>query len=81
MTLYLDGKPIAEKKSAAKLAQNDLDLWIGKEAWGAEPDDSQIPGYFHGAIDDVKLWSRALAVDELRNEATRRPPPIRGQAR
>ncbi|NQT53758.1 hypothetical protein HQ576_17005 [bacterium] len=81
VTLYLDGKPIAEKKSDAKLAQNDLDLWIGKEAWGAKPDDSQIPGYFQGTIDDVKVWSRALAVDELRNEATRRPPPIRGQAR
>ena len=71
VTLYLDGKPIATRENAAKLAQNDLDLWIGKEAWGGDNRDPQIPGGFKGAIDDVKLWSRALTEDEIRREAER----------
>jgi len=69
VVLYLGGKPVARNAHAAKLVQNDLDLWIGKEAWGGRPEDSQIPGHFAGGIDDVKLWSRALSEAELRAEA------------
>jgi hypothetical protein len=72
VTLYLDGKPIARKENPAKLAQNDLDLWIGKEAWGADPKDSAIPCYFTGAMDDLKLWSRALSEEEIRREAEKK---------
>jgi len=72
VTLYLDGKPVARKDTAAKLAQNDLDLWIGKKAWGGRPQDAWIPGHFAGAIDEVKIWSRPLSEDDIRGEATRR---------
>jgi len=65
VTLYLDGKPIASKVSDKPLAQNDEDIWIGKEAWGARKEDSNIPGCFTGAIREVKLWSRALSPDEI----------------
>ncbi len=69
VTLYLNGKAIARKENAAKLAQNDLDIWIGKEAWGADPKDAAIPGYFTGSIDEVKLWTRALGEVEMDKEA------------
>lgn len=72
VALYLGGKAIARRDNAAKLAQNDLDLWIGKEAWGADPKDSSIPGYFTGAMDEVKLWTRALGEEEIRKEAEKR---------
>jgi len=73
VTLYLDGKPIAKKDNPAKLAQNDLDLWIGKEAWGGDHRDAAIPGHFKGAIDEVTLWSRALGEAEIRAEAGKAP--------
>ena len=40
-------------------------VWIGKEAWGARKEDSNIPGCFTGAIREVKLWSRALSAEEI----------------
>lgn len=66
VTLFLNGKAIARKENAAKLAQNDLDLWLGKDAWGADPKDAAIPGHFTGAMDEATLWTRALSEDEVR---------------
>jgi hypothetical protein len=71
VTLYVNGKPVATKENPRKLAQNDLDIWIGKEAWGARKEGSAIPCYFTGAMDDVKIWTRALGADEIGKEAAR----------
>ncbi len=66
--LYIDGHLAAEKPVADRLIQTDHDLWIGCDAWGGRPADTKTRGYFLGAIDEVKIWSRALSERELQSE-------------
>lgn len=75
VTLYLDGSAVASKANTRELWQNDDDLWIGRDAWGGRPPEPGTPGFFCGAIDEVKIWSRALGERELRSEVERARPP------
>ena len=69
VTLYIDGKPVAHKDNPGDLYQNVQELWIGRDAWGGAPADTGRPGYFPGAIDQVKLWARPLSDAEIAAEA------------
>jgi hypothetical protein len=69
VTLYIDGQPVAQKDNAGDLYQNSQELWIGRDAWGGAPPDTTQPGYFPGAIDEVKLWARPLSAAEIAAEA------------
>ncbi|MFV1968190.1 MAG: LamG domain-containing protein [Pirellulaceae bacterium] len=68
VTLYIDGKSVARKLVAERLIQTDQDLWIGCDAWGGRPADVKTRGYFLGALDEVKIWSRALSKTDLQTE-------------
>jgi len=67
--LYLNGKLIAEKTIDEPLVQTTQDLWIGCDAWGGRPADTTTRGYFLGAMDDVKIWSRGLSETEIAAQA------------
>jgi outer membrane protein assembly factor BamB len=65
MRLYVNGSVVAEKSSKVATIQNREyggdDLKIGQDTGGWDP-----PGwYFHGAIDDVRIYGRALTADEV----------------
>ena len=65
ISLYLDGKLATEKKETGARAPNDEPLYIGREAWGADPANSENPGFFIGSLDDLKIWTRALTANEV----------------
>jgi hypothetical protein len=71
VTLYVNGQAVARRANAGSVAQNDQSLWIGRDAWGGIPADTSRPGYFSGAIDDVKIWARPLTAEEVAAEAKR----------
>jgi hypothetical protein len=55
-TLYVDGSAVAT--GPAEAANGTGDLWIG----GANSLDSE---YFNGAIDDVRIYNRALSISDI----------------
>lgn len=69
VVLHLNGKQIASKANNHQFWQNDDNLWIGRDAWGGRPSNPATPGYYAGKIDEVKIWSRALTDEEIRQEA------------
>ncbi|HNX34310.1 MAG TPA: glycosyl hydrolase family 28-related protein [Kiritimatiellia bacterium] len=73
ITLYADGKPVAEKKNLADRISNDEPLILGREQWGGEPAKVGTPGFFIGLMDEVKIWTRALTAAEIQSEFTSRP--------
>lgn len=59
MSLYVDGVLDARMVSSPQISVNDYSVLIGSNA--------QVAGrLFHGLIDDVRIYDRALSVDELR---------------
>ncbi len=68
VTLYANGKPVAEKKNAANREINNEPLVLGREAWGGDPPAGGTPGFFLGLLDEVKVWARALSPAEVRAE-------------
>ncbi len=71
-TLFVNGKPVATNRvSGQKLATNGMPLRIGWEAWGGNPPKPDVPGFFHGAIDELAIWPRALTEEEIRRLAQR----------
>ncbi|MBC7287106.1 MAG: LamG domain-containing protein, partial [Armatimonadetes bacterium] len=65
-TLYLNGRPVATNEiKGQKLDSNDMPLRIGWEAWGGDPPKPDVPGFFHGAIDELSIWARALTDAEI----------------
>lgn len=68
ITLYADGKAVAEKKNPADRIANDEPLILGREQWGGDPATTKTPGFYIGLMDDVKVWTRALTPEEIRAE-------------
>jgi hypothetical protein len=58
MAIYQDGVEIAAVEKVGSIASNPaVSAWIG---------DSTVRGKtFHGTIDEVRIWSRALAPAEI----------------
>lgn len=71
ITLYADGKAVAEKKNAADRLSNYEPLIIGREQWGGDPATTKTPGFFAGQMDEIKVWTRALSAQEIAAEAAR----------
>ncbi|HEX4793536.1 MAG TPA: LamG-like jellyroll fold domain-containing protein, partial [Humisphaera sp.] len=64
-TLYVDGAAVAT--GTAFNASGGGDLWIG----GSKGNNTQ---YFNGAVDDVRIYSRALSASEIQTFATHTLP-------
>jgi len=60
MQLYHDGELDASTTGAGVLLDLDRPLLIG-----ARSDDGTADGYFNGSIDDVRLYNKVLAEDEV----------------
>lgn len=69
MSIYVGGRAIAQKKNAAVRATNTEPLILGREAWGGDPPKGDQPGFFQGLLDEVKIWTRVLAPEEIQAEA------------
>jgi len=65
--LWCNGKRVARKQVQKPLTVVDWPLTIGYEAWGGKPPNPRGNGNFHGLIDEVSIWPRALSADELGN--------------
>ncbi len=65
--LYVDGKPAAEQEAAGRMPRSAAPLLLGAAA----------PGFrvLDGALDDVRIWSRALSAEEAAAAAARRDVP------
>lgn len=57
-TLYVDGAAIAARTSPIALDASDILI-------GADLDNGVIDGFFVGQLDDVRIYDRALAADEI----------------
>jgi len=69
ITIYYGGKPAAQRDlPGERLCANDHRVSIGFEAWGGPSHDPGGAGHFVGAIDEVKLWGRALSAKEIASE-------------
>jgi hypothetical protein len=68
ITLFADGRPIAQKKIAADRAPNNEPLVLGREAWGGDPPKGDTPGFFVGLMDEVRVWTRSLTPAEVEAE-------------
>jgi hypothetical protein len=71
ITIYADGRKIADKAAAMPRSHNDEPLILGREAWGGDPPKGETPGFFVGLMDDVRIWGRALSEAEVGEEARR----------
>ena len=63
MRAYLNGKLVGETRISRSFTANDDDLYIGYDRPG------QIE-YLTGAIDDIRIFNRALSVEEIASVAT-----------
>jgi hypothetical protein len=64
MKLYLDGQLVAQRVVRVALVAGTEPLCIGNR-----PGSTSKFQYFDGAIDDVRIYGRALTADEIRNLA------------
>ncbi len=69
LRIYINGVVEGEKSAVPEIAASDLDLWIGADDWA-----SALP--FAGILDDIRIYSRALAENEI-NEAMSGPVAVR----
>lgn len=61
LRIYVDGKLDGEKPNGEPIMTSDKELWIGADDFG-RPSDS-----FPGAIDDVRIYNRALNEREIQD--------------
>ena len=59
-TLYIDGEIAVEQLLTVTPAFDDNDLYIG-----ADMDNKSIDNFFLGRIDDLRIYRRALSIDEV----------------
>lgn len=74
--LYVDGAPDGAPLTV-RYAQTQTDTWIGARPEEGGRDGRTPSGptfFFHGAIDDVRVWDRPLAPGEIVFVAARQPP-------
>jgi hypothetical protein len=69
VTLYADGKAVAQTNIAVPVAGNDEPMCIGREAWGGgltgQPAGTLSPSFFHGSISNLVIWPRALSQADI----------------
>ncbi|MHC4505003.1 MAG: LamG domain-containing protein, partial [Planctomycetota bacterium] len=70
--LYVDGKVDASARTSGSILTNDYKVYIGDDAQGGGR-------YFHGLIDDVRVYDRALSSDEI-GMLVKGPRPAPGAA-
>jgi len=58
LRIYINGEMEGEKSGTPPITISGLDLWIGFDDW-----DSAVG--FHGIMDDVRIYSKALTADEI----------------
>ncbi len=68
IAIYADGRQVAEKKISLDRSPNNEPLILGREAWGGDPPKGDTPGPYVGLIDELKIWTRALAPAEIQAE-------------
>lgn len=67
--IYVDGKPVAANGTNGAAWTDHLALagaWLGGGHWS----------HFQGKLDEVRLWPRALRVDEIAEHATAQTPAV-----
>ena len=60
--LYVNGVQVASKAASGTIQSSSSPLWIG----GNQP----YGEYFHGLIDDVRVYNRALSQAEIQTDMT-----------
>jgi hypothetical protein len=60
MKVYVNGNLDNSFSHTGAIDTNNMPLSIGRSGFGSD--------YFKGMIDEVKIWNRALTVDEIKNE-------------
>jgi hypothetical protein len=68
VTLYVNGRAVAEKKNDKRRAVQYEPLVLGKDAWGGDPPKGDTPGFYAGLLDEFKVWTRALTPEEMKAE-------------
>jgi hypothetical protein len=68
--LYVDGKRVSSRAATGTIQISRDPLWIG----GNRP----YGEYFHGRIDELRIYGRALSGDEIRADMAKRVAPARG---
>jgi len=68
--LYIDGQEVAAEEHAGAIKSDNGMLLIGKDekAYDQHEDDR----YFHGQIDEVRIWDRARSAAEIKADMKRR---------
>ena len=59
LRIYINGNLEGEKSGVPPIAASGLDLWIGFDDWASALG-------FHGIIDDVRIYSKALTEEEIK---------------
>jgi hypothetical protein len=70
LRLYVDGRQVSSRAATGTLQITRDPVWIG----GNQP----YGEYFNGAIDDVRVYARALRAGEIRADMERPVAPARG---
>jgi hypothetical protein len=61
LTAFVDGEPIGSAAFTSTIPDPAAALWIGDA-------ENQHPGRnYRGSIDDVRIYSRALSIDEIKD--------------
>jgi concanavalin A-like lectin/glucanase superfamily protein len=68
--LYVDGEEVASRARRGTIQRSQDPLWIG----GNRP----YGEHFHGLVDEVRVYDRALRPDEIRRDMARPVSPARG---
>lgn len=58
--LFINGSLVANTPVSGGLSVNDLPMWIG-----ARPNAGSLSHFFHGSLDDIGIWNRALTEQEI----------------
>lgn len=67
LRIYINGKLEGETEGVPEIAPSDLELWIGADDWN--------PNFFPGAIDEVRIYNKALTEVEI-NQALEGPAAV-----
>jgi CubicO group peptidase (beta-lactamase class C family) len=61
--LYINGSVVASTARSGKIARNSKPLYLGNRDKGDRP--------FHGGMDEVRIWNRALSASEIASNLDR----------
>ena len=65
MRLYLDGKEVATLERGGPVNPSGAQLCLGSYA------PSHPRAFFQGALDEVRIWDRALSAEEIAKQAAK----------